>query len=227
MTLNLLHTFHTKPKLSDYVVVFGIHDFNQCPLEPPVTKVTVNEKTDNCRSWSLRGIYGWYIVPSMEQYRCVKCFMPYTSSVFHVGTFTFSPADIPLTKMDTEDYLRQSIGYILVIMIKLKTQLPFLTYGDTTTSTVESTTKILQREIPCTPPVIPTNDPTPTPEQTITVPEQIPMNVTTISPTMPPVPVQVQRVPTVSPTMTPVQVHRVPLKYPGGTTISCRKALPM
>ena len=55
------------------------------------------------------------------------------------------PAAITLPKMDTEDYLWQSVGNILAILSKPKTQLTFLTYEDTTTSAVESIAKILQR----------------------------------------------------------------------------------
>ena len=122
------------------------------------------------------------------------------------------PAAIPLSKMETEDYLRQSIGKILGILSKPKTQPPFLTYGETRTSAVYSIAKLLKRAIPREPPVIPTPNPTPTPEQTIPLPNKIPINVPTIIPTIPPVPLQVQRVTTVNPTMPHVQVHRVPLK---------------
>ena len=115
---------------------FGIHDFNRCPLAPPNTKVIVHEKTDNLRYCSPHGTYGWYIGPSMEHYRCVKKFIPTTSSVHNVDTLTLFPASIPFPKMETEDYLRQSFGNILAILIKPKTQLHFLTYGETTTIVV-------------------------------------------------------------------------------------------
>ena len=42
---------------------------------------------------------------------------------------------------------------------------------------------------------------------------------------MPPVPVQVQRVPTVIPIIPPVQVQRVRLKYSGGEIILARKTV--
>ena len=77
---------------------------------------------------------------------------------------------------------------------------------------IESIANLLKQEIPCAPPVIPNPDPTPTPEQTIPVPDKYPMNVPTIIPTMPTVPVQVQSIYTVSPSMPLVQVQRVPLK---------------
>ena len=92
--------------------------------------------------------------------------------------------------METEYYLRQSVGDILAILSKPKTQPPFLTYGETRTSAVYSIAKLLKRAIPREPPVIPTPNPTPTPEQTISVPKQFPINVPTIIPIMPTVPVR-------------------------------------
>ena len=50
MNLNLLRTSGTNPKISAYATIFGIHDFNRCPLEPPGTKSIVHEKTYN--RWS-------------------------------------------------------------------------------------------------------------------------------------------------------------------------------
>ena len=91
--------------------------------------------------------------------------------------------------METKDYLRQSVGNILAILSKNKTQLPLLTYGDTTKSVVESIAKILQRAITHSPPFIMTTDPTPTPEHTTPDQKQLPMNVPTIIPTTPTIPV--------------------------------------
>ena len=97
--------------------------------------------------------------------------MPTTSIDRNVDTVAFFPAATTFPKTETEDYLRQSIGDILAVLSKPKIQLPFLTNGETTTSAVESIAKLLQRKIPCAPPVIPTTDPDPTPEQTIPVPK--------------------------------------------------------
>ena len=129
--------------------------------------------------------------------------------------------------METENYLRQSVGYILAILSNHKTQLPFLTDGGNITSAVESIDKLLQCVIPRAPPVIPTPDPTPTPKQTIPVSKQFPINVPTIIPNMPNVTVQVQRFPIVRPNRPPVQVHKVPLKPPRGTAIPAIKSMPL
>ena len=101
MTLNLLRRSRTNQKLSDYAAIFGIHDFNRCPIAPPGTKVIVHEKTDNHQSWSLHGAYGWYIGPLMKHNRCVKCYMLATSSVRNVYTLTFFSTVIPFPKMET------------------------------------------------------------------------------------------------------------------------------
>ena len=226
MTLNLLRTSRKKPKISAYDAIFGSHGFNWFPLSPPGTKVVVHEKTDNHRSCSPHVTDGCYIGPSMEHYRCVQCFMPTTSSVCNMDTLTLFPTATLFPKTKTEYYLRQSVGDILAIPSKPKTQLPFLTYGGTKTSAVESIAKILQLATPHAPPVTPTPETTPTPELTIPVPKQLPIHVHTISPTMSTVPVKLKRVPIFIPTRPPVQIQRVPLKSPGETNIPSIKAMP-
>ena len=130
---------------------------------PPGIKVIVHEKTYNCWTWSLHFTDDWYIGPSMEHYICVQCFIPKTSSVRNVNTLTLFPDATPFTKMERKQYLQQSVGDTLAILSKPKTQLPFLPYGDTTTSAVEPIANLLQHAIPRAPPVIPTPKPTPTP----------------------------------------------------------------
>ena len=134
MNLNLLWTSRTNPKLSAYSVIFIIHYFNWCSLEPPGTRVIFHKKTYKHCSWSPHGTDGYYIGSSMEHYRCVQSFITATSSVCNVDTLTFFPDAFPFPKIETENYLWQSVGNILAILSKPKTQLPFLTYGDTTTS---------------------------------------------------------------------------------------------
>ena len=143
MNLNTLCTSSANPKLLAYAAIFSIHDFNRCPLAPPGTKVIVHEKTDNRRSWSPYVMYDWYIDPSMKNYGYVQCFMPTTSSLHNVYTLAFFPAAIPFPKTETEYYLQLSVGDISAILSKPITQLPLLTYGDTTTSPVESIASLL------------------------------------------------------------------------------------
>ena len=107
MTLNLLQTSRANPKLSAHADIFGIHDFNQCPLAPHSTKVIVNEKTDNCRSWYPYGTDVRYIGPSMDHYRCVQFLMPAISTSLNLDTLNLFPAAIPFPKIEAEYNLRQ------------------------------------------------------------------------------------------------------------------------
>ena len=101
MNPNILWTSRTNPKLSAYVAIFGIHDFNRRPLAPPGTKVIVHDKTDDHRFWSPHGTDGRYIGTSMEHYGRVQFFMPDISSIHNVDIIDFFTAAIPFTKMDT------------------------------------------------------------------------------------------------------------------------------
>ena len=46
MTLNMLSNSRTNPKLSAYDAIFGIYDFNRCPLLPSDTKLILYESTE-------------------------------------------------------------------------------------------------------------------------------------------------------------------------------------
>ena len=105
MTLNLLRNSWTNPKLSTCAAIFGIHEFNRCPLSTPGTKVIVDDNTDNRQSLSPHGTDGWYIGLSIEHYICVQYFMSFASSVCKVDTLTLLSAAIPPQKTETEDYL--------------------------------------------------------------------------------------------------------------------------
>jgi hypothetical protein len=86
LTLNLLRSSRVNPKLSAYAYLNGNFDFNKTPLAPPGTKVVIHLKPDQRASWSYHGEEGWYVSPSMEHYRCVKCYIPTTARERDVDT---------------------------------------------------------------------------------------------------------------------------------------------
>jgi hypothetical protein len=97
-------------------VSFGNFDFNKTPLAPPGTKVVV--KPDQRASWAYHGEEGWYVGPSMEHYRCVKCYLPTTSRERDVDALQFFPKKISFPKTSTEDYLKQAASDILAMLQK-------------------------------------------------------------------------------------------------------------
>ena len=91
ITINLLRSSRRNASLSAYAALFGNFDYNATPMAPPGTKVLVHEKPGNRKTWAGHGTEGWYIGPSLEHYRCYKCYMPTTHSERNADTVEFFP----------------------------------------------------------------------------------------------------------------------------------------
>ena len=147
ITLNLLRNARLNPKLSAYAFLFGNYDFNRYPLAPPGTKIVVHAKPTDRASWGFHGRDGWTIGPSLEHYRCIKCFIPTTKSEINSDTLAFFPHEIPLPKVSAEDYLKQATQDIISLLTHPVTFLPNLKVGDTTKNALLEIAQILHRSI--------------------------------------------------------------------------------
>ena len=145
LTLNLLRSSRVNPRLSAHAYLHGNFDFNKTPLAPPGTKVVVHLKPDQRASWAYHGEEGWYVGPSMEHYRCVKCYIPASGRVRDVDTLQFFPTTIPFPKIDPIDYLTQAASDIVVLLQQPTTNLPFLSYGDKTKNALLQIATLLGR----------------------------------------------------------------------------------
>ena len=76
LTLNLLRSSRINPKLSAYVQLFGVFDYNKTPIAPPGTKIVAHVKPTVQGTWDLNGEMGWYVGPSLNHYRNVNCYFP-------------------------------------------------------------------------------------------------------------------------------------------------------
>jgi hypothetical protein len=148
LTLNLLRNSRVNPKLSAYAYLFGNFDFNATPLAPPGTKVLLHLKSDKRASWAFHGEEGWYVGPSMEHYRCFKCFLPATSRTRDADTVTFFPKQFPFPKTTPADYLKQAATDMLAILTKPPTCTPFLKYGNGTQNALVQISHLLGRAAP-------------------------------------------------------------------------------
>ena len=153
LTLNLLRPSRVNPKLSAYAYLFGHYDFNRTPLAPAGTKVMVHEKSHKRASWANHGIQGWYIRPSLDHYRCVKCYLPSTGGVRDADTVQFFPKQVPFPKISTEDMLLQSATDILAVLQSPPPSLiPTLQYGDDAKNAIDHLARLLQRAVQWTKP---------------------------------------------------------------------------
>ena len=109
-------------------------------MAPPGTRVVVHDKPDQRASWAHHGTPSWYIGPSLEHYRTMKCYIPAIGSVRYTDTLKF-----PETA--AEDYLRQYVGDILALLQDPPKTLPFLAYGDDTKNAITKIAHLLQRGV--------------------------------------------------------------------------------
>jgi len=91
ISLNLLQSSRANPTISAYADLFGNYDYNAHPLVPPGTKIVTHEKPTQRGSWSLRGVDGWYLGPSMNHYRCHRVYCSVTSSERITDTIKLFP----------------------------------------------------------------------------------------------------------------------------------------
>jgi hypothetical protein len=88
------------------------------------SKVLVHLKPDEQPFWAYHETEGWYVVgPSMEHYRCVKCYTPSSGRERDVDTLNLFPKT---------DYLKQAASDIISIPQNKPSVTPSLDYGDDT-----------------------------------------------------------------------------------------------
>ena len=116
ITLNLLRASRSNPRLSAHAYLFSNFDYNCTPLAPPGIKVVAHTKPGVRKSWDLNGEIGWYVGPSTEHYRCVKCYFPRTRATRNCDTVTFMPQNFTMPELKTEDHLRQCALDIIVLL---------------------------------------------------------------------------------------------------------------
>ena len=117
-TLNLLHSARLNLKLSAHAFVHGNFDFTSTPLAPPGTKLIAHTKVTQRSTWGTRGEEGWYIGPSLNHHRCVRCYSLKTRSERDIDTVTFLPHTVPLPRMNIDTYLRQAATDIVQLLKK-------------------------------------------------------------------------------------------------------------
>ncbi len=118
-------------------------------MAPPGTKVIIHKKVNQRGSWDYRGKEGWYIGPSIEQYRCVRCYIPSTHSVIDVYTIQFIPEKIPFPTASLDFQLRQT-AQDLVSLLKneQKMNIPNTSIGNKINNAIVTIATTLGRKDP-------------------------------------------------------------------------------
>jgi hypothetical protein len=201
LTLNLMRSSRIHPSLSAHASLFGNFNFNSTPLAPCGTRIIAHVSHTTRTSFGQHGQVGWYIGPSLQHYRCWKCYFPDTNSERDVLTVEFFPEKIPIPRFTTEAYLKQTAEDMLHLLQAPPPTSPLLaplTFGDTALNAYAELATILRRAVPPAP--------TPPPLPPIIVPP-----AASIPPTPAPFPAPVTLPRVVTPTL-PAPLPRVPYK---------------
>ena len=101
--INLLCNSHRNPQLSDEAHLNGNLDYNTTPLALPGTKVVSFEPPDKRTSWATHGILGWYVGPSLHNYRCRKIYVTKTAVPRVCDTVKLFPKYFKMTFLSSAD----------------------------------------------------------------------------------------------------------------------------
>ena len=160
ITINLLRTSRINPNLSAYTYIHGNYDFNAHPLAPPGTKVVLHKKPDNRASWQYHGVEAWYVGPSLDHYRCFKCFVPSTGTVIDTDTVQLIPHLTPIPAFNDADAIKQAISDIIYLLKHSKeTNIPKFWKGDHIQRAFEKVAEALdRRNVTAAPTLIPSDE---------------------------------------------------------------------
>ena len=121
-SLNMLRTSQVPPKLSEYSVLEGIHDFNRHPWTPPGTRSTIFNPPETRTSFGPRAIDVWYIGPTPQHYRCYNFFLPSTGGIRTSGQATFYPQHCTVPKETLMDETSHIATYLVTAIQRLRSK---------------------------------------------------------------------------------------------------------
>jgi hypothetical protein len=98
LTLNLLRSSRRYSTLSAHSCVNKAFDFLNTPLALPGTRVVAHITPVQRANMAPHGVDGWYVGPSLDHYRCQKCYIPSTSQSWNVLTIDWFPHTVPTSK---------------------------------------------------------------------------------------------------------------------------------
>jgi hypothetical protein len=130
ITLNMLRTSITNPKLSADTHIFGQYDFNRAPMAPPGTRNIAHETPNRSQTWAQHGQDGLYIGPALEHYRCYKVYITKKRGDRIVETVEFPPEKFTLPFSSAQDLATQAAADLTHALLHPQPAGPFCKVGD-------------------------------------------------------------------------------------------------
>ena len=61
---------------------------------------------------------GWTVKPSLEHYRCVRCYMPDANKEIDIDTISLIPTHVPIPNATLDDQLKQTAQELITLLRK-------------------------------------------------------------------------------------------------------------
>jgi hypothetical protein len=145
LTLNLLQSSRRYPKLSAHSLLNKAFNFLSTPLALPGTRAVAHTTPAQQANMAPHGVDGWYVGPSLDHYRCHKCYIPSTSQSWNVLIVDWFPHTVPFPNVNSDDYLRQTADGMLSNLRSRKGNQSPLAFGSTTKNAFIQIAQILRR----------------------------------------------------------------------------------
>jgi hypothetical protein len=149
--LNLLRGSCINPKLSARAQVHGTFDFNRTPLGPPGCRVLAHAKPDKRKTWAPHGLYGGYVGPALDTYRCYKIWIWETHALRIINTLTWFPSKVKLPDSSSTDIILSYLQDILHALDNPSPKSPLAPCSDTQTQALHNLIALLGSVSPTTP----------------------------------------------------------------------------
>lgn len=123
-TLNMLRKSRINPRLSTHDQLFGVYNYNRCPLAPLGTKIIIHDKPDARPTWGFHGSKGWLIGNAPHHYQHLKVYIPKTGGTRVSDTIQLFPHTYKLPHNSQTDRATAALEDFTEAITKLKPRGP-------------------------------------------------------------------------------------------------------
>ena len=145
LTLNLLRQSRMKPKLSGYAQLHGEFNYNTTPLARHGIQVIINEKPAVRGTWASHGVKWWYLVPSMNHYRCHSVYVTKNNRREGLRLHWIFPHNTPLPYNYSSENFIIAAHKLAHSLKNPEPQVPFYNISDSQMVTIEQLSDIFSK----------------------------------------------------------------------------------
>ena len=112
----MLRPSRLNPKISTYMQLHGIFDFNKTPIVPAGCKIIIYDRTNERPVWANHGSGGFNVGPVIHHFRNYVCYMSETKALQTSNTVDFFPTTCDDPTMTATETLSMIMTDLLAVL---------------------------------------------------------------------------------------------------------------